>query len=96
MNTAETILSQLGGRKFIIMTGSSNFLASNNSLSMKLTRNASKANYLKITLNGNDLYDLEFISFRGMKRTIKKQFTNIYCDQLVSIFESSTGLYTSL
>lgn len=93
---ATTILQQLGGNHFAVMTGSKNFIAGKNSLSMKLSRNSSKSNYLRITLNGKDLYDLEFISIRGAKMSTKKQFNDIYNDQLVDIFESTTGLYTRL
>ena len=67
-----------------------------NYLTMKLTRNASSANYLRITLNSMDVYEMEFISIRGMKRTIKKKFENVYNDQLQKLFTEATGLYTSL
>jgi len=93
---ATTILQQLGGNRFAVMTGSKNFIAGKNSLSMKLSRNSSKSNYLRITLNGKDLYDLEFISIRGANMTTKHEYNDIYNDQLVSIFESTTGLYTTL
>ena len=44
---AKEILNQLGGNKFIAMTGSKQFVAGENYLAMKLTRNGSGANYLK-------------------------------------------------
>tara|TARA_B110000908_G_C9836695_1_gene263787 strand:+ start:92 stop:391 length:300 start_codon:yes stop_codon:yes gene_type:complete len=93
---ATTILQQLGGNKFAVMTGSKNFIAGKNSLSMKLSRNSSKCNYLRITLNGKDLYDIEFISIRGSVIKTKEAFNDVYNDQLVNIFESTTGLYTRL
>lgn len=93
---ATTILSQLGGNQFAVMTGSKNFIALDRGLSMKLSRNSSGANYLRIKLNGLDLYDLEFISIRGTSMKTKKVFNDVYCDQLRGIFESTTGLYTKL
>lgn len=96
LTTANTILNQLGGRRFLAMTGSTNLVGGKNSLSMKLKRNSSKCNYLRITLNSMDTYDVEFISIIGTKISTKKQFTNIYNDQLVNIFENETGYYTSL
>ena len=94
MRVATEILNQLGGNKFVVMTGAKNLGATDNSLSMRLPRNASGANYLKITLNSMDLYDVEFLSIRGMKVTPKKEFNNAYNDMLVSLFEKTTGLYT--
>lgn len=108
MTVAQEILSQLGGRRFIVMTGSKAILSSDNSITLKLVRNKSKANELKITLNGLDLYDMQFIYHKYPtlnKRTwifeeeIKKDiktFKDIYCDQLQELFTEVTGLYTSL
>ena len=110
MNIAETILSQLGGQKFIVMTGSKNFTHSNNghTLNMKLARNGSKANHLKITLNAMDTYDMEFIKvslpkvnpktgeFKEGKVVTVQKFTDVYCDQLQEMFTRVTGLYTRL
>ena len=107
---AETILDQLGGGRFIVMTGSKNFIADGNTLRMTLARNASKANRLDITLNGKDLYDMRFYRYtaprystRGgqfrtypEKITEVKTYNDIFCDQLQELFTSVTGLYTKL
>lgn len=93
---AQTILQQLGGRHFAMMTGSKNFIAGKNSLSFKLARNPSKANYCRITLNGLDLYDMEFIKiFKGDMKTIIKE-ESIYDNMLQPLFTKTTKLYTSL
>ena len=63
---------------------------------MKLRRNRSKANYLRITLNGKDLYDVQFTSIRGTSMKVKSEFYDLYWDQLRQIFEEVTGFYTSL
>jgi hypothetical protein len=96
MSVAKTILQQMGGNQFAVMTGSKNFIAGENSLSMKLSRNSSGANYLRITLNGKDLYDMEFISIRGTSMKTKHSFNDLYNDMIVDIFEKTTGLYTKL
>ena len=105
LTVANTILSQLGGARFIAFTGSKNLVGDDNSLSMKLARNKSKANRLKITLTSMDDYTMEFTRqtnghftrnynwIDGKTETIKK-LTGIYCDQLQDIFEATTGLYT--
>ena len=43
MSVAATILQQLGGHKFVVMTGSSHFVSDKNTLRMKLAKNKSKA-----------------------------------------------------
>jgi hypothetical protein len=105
---ATTILGQLGGNKFVTMTGSRDFLAIKNGLRMSLVRNISGANRLEITLNFLDTYDLRFYKY-SPGRLNKKTFAytddkvteiaalnEIYCDQLQDIFTSITELYTHL
>ena len=107
---ADTILQQLGGGRFVVMTGSRDFIAIDNGLRMGLARNASKANRLEITLNGADLYDMKFyrytpwrFSTRGgkfteypEKITTVKEYNDVYFDQLQELFTNVTGLYTRL
>ena len=97
MSVAKTILSQLGGNKFCAMTGAKNFLDHGDALSMKIGRNSSNSNYLKITLNMMDLYDVHFskVSKMGEEKSVK-EYNNVFNDMLVEIFESHTGMYTKL
>lgn len=97
MQVAQTILQQLGGNRFTVMTGSKNYVAGNNSLTMKLTRNKAGAKWLTITLNGSDLYDLCFKKInRAGDIIIVQERNDIYFDQLQEIFTEVTGLYTTL
>ena len=50
MTVANEILRQLGGNKFLVMTGANHLIGDTYSLSMKLPRNMSKANSLTIEL----------------------------------------------
>lgn len=93
---AKTILQQLGGNKFLVMTGSKNLVSIDNGLQMHLTRNLIGAKYLRIVLNGLDLYDIEFSKLKKDEVVILKRFENIYADQLKQIFTETTGLYTNL
>jgi hypothetical protein len=93
---ATTILNQLGGNKFLAMTGSYNLVAGEKMLAMKLRRNQSKSNYLRITLTSMDDYLMEFISTRGASVKVKNSFEGVYFDQLQSIFTDITGMYTKL
>lgn len=109
MGVAQTILKQLGGNKFITMTGAKNLVADGNTLKMTLPRNRSKANTLWITYNrGKDSYKMEFLKFSDLRvnartgkvtdekfETIKK-YGDVYFDQLQELFTSVTGMHTRL
>lgn len=99
-SVAQEILQQLGGNKFIAMTGSKNFMADGNTLIMHLARNSSKANRLKITLTPMDTYTMVFYKGVTVDFQIKivevKKIEGVYHDQLQKIFTSVTGLDTHL
>ena len=97
MSVAKTILSQLGGYKFAVMTGAKNCIDTGDGLSMKIGRNKTSSNYLTITLNMMDLYDVRFsrVSLKGGERSVT-EYNNIFNDQLVEVFEKHTGMYASL
>lgn len=94
---ASTIIEQLGGHRFMLMTGAKNVSCTDNSVRMKLGRNSSNSNFLKIELNSLDLYDMTFakVTRMGEMKSVK-QYEGVYNDMLVEIFERHTGLYTSL
>ena len=97
MTVAKTILEQLGGNKFRMMTGAKNFGARDNSLSMRIGRNSSNSNYLTITLNSMDTYDMKFCKLtRKFEEKSVTEYNNIYNDMLTDQFTAHTGLYTSL
>lgn len=98
---AQTILKQLGGGRFSTMTGAKDFISLNEKLGglqFRIPSNISKnrISHVRVVLDGSDTYDVKFIKVRGTKVTTLKELTGVYCDQLVEIFESETGLYTSL
>lgn len=82
------------------MTGAKNFFAHESGLSFSLPggggfcRNG--INYVKITLNSMDLYDIEFKRIRGTKVNDIAAHNGIYNDMLQGIFRSETGLNTHL
>ncbi len=97
LSVANEILNQLGGRKFLVMTGSKNLMGDTNSLQMHLTTNKAKAKYLRIELTPADTYTMVFSSFtRDYQQIIKEEVKNVYADQLQSIFTKVTGLDTRL
>jgi len=95
-NIAKTILQQLGGNKFIAMTGAKNLGFTNNGLQMKIGRNSKGITHVIISLKSTDTYDVEFIKMRGVNRKVVKKLKGVYADQLGKIFTKYTGLRTRL
>ena len=95
-SVAHTILSQLGGMKFVRMTGAKNIIDGGKYLSFKLPKAKDGINFVRITLRASDTYDVEFGRSQTLKYDVKKKLTNIYADQLQDIFTKYTGLYTKL
>lgn len=95
---AVEILKQLGGSRFIAMTGSKNFVSGSSTLTMKLAKNKSDAGYLKIHLTSFDLYDMSFfkVNTRDYLPFVVTEVSNVYAEDLQSIFTDITGLYTRL
>ena len=90
---AKTILQQLGGNKFIAMTGAKNLGFTDKGLQMKIGRNAKGVTHVIIELDrGKDLYNIEFVQVRNFKRKTIKKLKGIYADQLGEIFTRYTGL----
>lgn len=109
MDVANTILRQLGGNRFIAMTGAKNFLSDGNTLRMTLPKNGSKANRLWVTYDeGLDLYNMRFFRYRPGRLDIRtgnfiedkisdeKVYEGIFFDQLQEIFTAHTKMYTHL
>lgn len=96
MEIARTILEQLGGNQFAMMTGAKNFIAAEKGLSFKVGRNSKSVSHVRITLDPDDTYSVEFIRVRAGKLTQVAKETGVYCDMLQNIFTEHTGLYTSL
>lgn len=93
---AGTILMQLGGNKFLAMTGSKLQYCDNYTSCYELRRNIVGAKYMKITLNAMDTYDMGFISLRKDEIKTVAAHKGIYDDMLQSIFTQVTGLNTHL
>lgn len=96
---AQTILEQLGGRRFLGMTGAKDLVAIERGLRMRLPSNLTRdrITHFTVTLNGNDTYKVEAHKVRGV--TSIKEMARVdecYCDQLREAFEDMTGMVTSL
>lgn len=98
-NTAtvhKIILEQLGGRQFLMMTGSKNLLYSekeNNFLSMHLTRNKIGAKFLKIILTPMDVYRMEFSKVVKKYETIPGTKRKFCIDEKLVILKTVEPVY---
>jgi hypothetical protein len=100
LTVATTILEQLGGGRFLAMTGAKNLVGSADTLSFRLpgsggfTKNG--INVVSIQLTPADTYTVTFSRLRASKLTTVEAHEDIYWDQLREVFERATGLATSL
>lgn len=100
---AATILRQIGGRRFVAMTGSHDFINLGNGLRMSLSRNKTSANRLEIIYDeGADLYNMRFYRQSFIRKTFEcqtkdiKTYEGVYWDMLEDIFSEVTGMHLYL
>lgn len=100
---AATILRQIGGRRFVAMTGSHDFINLGNGLRMSLSRNKTSANRLEIIYaECADLYNMRFYRQSFIRKTFEcqtkdiKTYEGVYWDMLEDIFSEVTGMHLYL
>jgi len=83
---ANEIIKQLGGiQRLYAMIGAHNFIRSDKERYMAFKfkqKTPEKINYVKITLNSMDTYDIEFGWIRGLNYTVRTSLSGIYGDTL--------------
>lgn len=105
MTVPETILAQLGGRRFIAMTGAKNFLGGDDTLSFQIAaRNEPKIKGCRVRLDNDDTYTMVFLKkakkdpvFKisvGMDVAVERP--HVHAEDLQRVFTSVTGLDTHL
>lgn len=95
---AAIILAQLGGNRFIAMTGARDLVRNDNALSFKLPRGARNGiNYVTVVLTPADLYNVTFYKMtRGLNVHTISAAEGVYADKLQATFMAATGLDTHL
>lgn len=98
---ADTILAQLGGRRFALMTGAKNFGFVNNGLRFNLSKSSTRNKCDRVTIrldHATDTYTMTFekVNMKNLCVDTIKSVDMVYCDMLQDVFTSNTGLYTSL
>lgn len=94
---AQTILDQFGGLgRLQIMIGAHYFSDLGNGVSFAF-KGVRKANRISVTLDADDTYTVEIGKLsRSYKYTVSLKVSDIYAEQLKTIFEEHTGLLLSL
>jgi hypothetical protein len=98
MNTnqqiAATILEQLGGRGFRMMTGAKDFVAAECALHFRLPSNFAKhgINSVQVKLTAADDYTVTFAKVRGTSFKLIAIAKNVYAETLGETFREHTGL----
>jgi hypothetical protein len=92
------ILEQLGGRRFIAMTGAKHFVGSADTLRFQLPcgTTTNKATHVAITLTWRDTYTVAFLKVHKLTCTTLDTREDIYAENLQEVFTRATGLYTHL
>lgn len=95
---AGVILDQLGARRFLVMTGARDVVATAKGLQFKLPANFATGgvNMVRVELDDSDTYSVIVGRFRALEFKEKAREELIYCDQLQAAFTRLTGLDTHL
>ncbi|CAH0531123.1 hypothetical protein [Vibrio hippocampi] len=99
---AKTILEQLGGGRFMAMTGAKNMVAIENGLQFDLPRTRHYVkdgiNKVQVVLNPSDTYTVLGLKWMPRKYEFKElaNQSGVYGDTLQAVFTDITGLDTRL
>lgn len=94
MEKAQEILTQLGGGRFVAMTGAKNFVAGESELRFDIPGGKK----VIVKLNAMDLYDITVgkLNRKTWEFKVMLEEIDIYNVQLASTFTRMTGLYTTI
>lgn len=95
---AATILEQLGARRFMVMTGARELVATFRGLQFKLPAHFAQGgvNMIRVELNAMDTYDVIAGRWARLDFKEKAREDGIYCEDLQRAFTRLTGLDTHL
>lgn len=99
MTVSTTILQQLGGSRFVAMTGAKNLVGSSKDLMFRLPARFAKdgINAVRVELTPADTYTVKFLKVAKFGEfKVIAEFDDIYADQLQDVFTRTTGLATRL
>jgi hypothetical protein len=94
---AQTVIAQLGGNKFLAMTGARDFVRGSDDLRFRLPR-PSKITHFWVRLEADDTYTVEGGKWNAKRLEVVriKRAEGVTGETLAPIFEQITGLRVSL
>ncbi len=96
MNTAKTILAQIGNRA-LTMIGAKDLCDTGEGLQFGIGRNAKKVTKIVIVYDAAaDLYNVTYWNIRGTVCKVIAEAFAVYADQLNASIEKNTGMVTRL
>lgn len=101
IRVAETILNQMGGRAFLEAVGRPKIVAQTNGVVLFFNRETNdQPNVFEVVLDPTDVYDVRVGRMNPLgdpvPGVILKHIPEVYCDQLISVFESEMGMQTGV
>lgn len=95
---ANEVARQLGGA--LVMIGAKNLGAYHDegraTLSFGIGRNKAKVTHIRIIVEHDDTYTVEFIRVVKFDRTVLAMVDMVYADSLKTVISNATGLATSI
>lgn len=92
---AAEILRQLGGSKFVAMTGAKSMSFGERSLNMRIP-SSKGINAVTVKLNEHDFYNVTFSRVVKFDVNTVEYHPGVPVENLAALFERTTGLLTSL
>ena len=95
---AANILDQLGGNRFVAMTGARNLAHDKGTLRFKLPSRFARngINFVAVTLTTADDYRVEFGKLWGLNYKVLETVEGVYADTPRATFTAATGLDCTL
>ena len=98
---ANTIWQQLGAQRFSLITGCNPITYGEKDgkvyLLMSVGKNRHSINRFEVSYNeGMDLYEVRFMRQRKGQMHVVANYTEVYADMMHTLFESETGMVTTM
>jgi len=92
LTVPQTILAQLGGESFVMMSGATGLVGSADSLTIKLGRNPKRVTHVRVTVTHASLYSMTFFTVgKG-----PQSYDDIHREMLQEVFGANVGLSRAL
>ena len=101
LTVANIIKDQIGPKAFFMM-GAANLLGDESSLTFKVGRNPRSVSHVRVTLDADDTYTVEFLRCTTSHKTyqttrkVLQSDSLVYAEDLHRVIHSGTGLFLSL